>query len=468
MSSPSYHTNSLCKYLIILGAVTISSIFVFFNQTYTISESFYGNIFTIKCQKRLLQPKETATNLSHLMFVVVGSPRTWKKRRNYVESWWRPDVTRGNIFFHVKPSEELLPWSPTFPPFRVSENVKKLRFYRKLRKPSHTRFYRAILETYRLMDEGVRWYVTGDDDSLFFVDNLVDVLSKYDHTRQHYIGTNSETIKSNVYFGFNMGFGGGGYALSYALVEALVVKLDECVEKYHFIWAVDQIQSFCLADLSVDLTLEKGFHQVDLFGDISGFLSSHTTAPLLSLHHFATVSPLFPGMDRPGSVLHIMKAANVDQSRMLQQSICHVRESNWTFSVSWGYPVHIYEKIFPRSHLKLPIETFRPWYRGRPPVFMFNTRPVSRDPCEAPHWFFFDSIEKENDGVVTSYTRKFIRNMTSCSFSGNISADPIASIRVFSPKTPRQGRKVECCDVEYEGEVASIKLRDCRRDEIIA
>ncbi|XP_013666085.1 uncharacterized protein LOC106370635 isoform X2 [Brassica napus] len=318
------------------------------------------------------------------------------------------------------------------------------------------------------MDEGVRWYVTGDDDSLFFVDNLVDVLSKYDHTRQHYIGTNSETIKSNAYFGFNMGFGGAGYALSYALVEALVVKLDECVEKYHFIWAVDMIQSLCLADLGVDLTLEKGFHQMDLFGDISGLLSSHTTAPLLSLHHFATVSPLFPGMDRPGSVLHIMKAANVDQSRMLQQSICHVRASNWTFSVSWGYSVHIYEKIFPRSYLKLPIETFRPWYRGRPPVFMFNTRPVSRDPCEAPHWFFFDSIEKENDGVVTSYTRKFIRNMTSCSFSGNISADPIASIRVFSPKTPRQGRKVECCDVEYEGDVATMRLRDCRRDEIIA
>ncbi|XP_018443326.2 uncharacterized protein LOC108815178 isoform X1 [Raphanus sativus] len=311
-------------------------------------------------------------------------------------------------------------------------------------------------------------YVTGDDDSLFFVDNLVDVLSKYDHTRQHYIGINSETIKSNVYFDFNMGFGGGGYALSYALVEALVVKLDECVEKYHFIWAVDQIQSLCLADLGVDLTLEKGFHQVDLYGDISGFLSSHPTAPLVSLHHFDTVTPLFPGMDRPGSVIHIMQAANVDQSRMLQQSICHFRASNWTFSVSWGYTVHIYENIFPRSHLKLPIETFRPWYGGRPPFYMFNTRPVSRDPCEAPHWFFFDSIEQVSGGVVTSYTRKFIRNMTSCSFSGNISADPLASIQVFSPKTPRQGREVECCDVKYEGDAASIRLRDCRRDEIIA
>ena len=185
--------------------------------------------------------------------------------------------------------------------------------------------------------------------------------------------------------------------------------------------------------------------QMDLYGDISGFLSSQPTAPLVSLHHFETVTPLFPGMDRPGSVNHIMKAANVDQSRMLQQSICHVRASNWTFSVSWGYSVHIYEKIFPRSYLKLPIETFRPWWHGgRPPFYMFNTRPVSRDPCEAPHWFFFVSIEQEKEGVVTSYKRKFPRNMTSCSFSGNTSADPLTTIRVFSSKTPKPVR-LFCC-----------------------
>ncbi|CAA7039862.1 unnamed protein product [Microthlaspi erraticum] len=280
----------------------------------------------------------------------------------------------------------------------------------------------------------------------------------------------SETIKSNFYYSFQMGFGGGGYALSYPLVEALAVRLDECVERYHFIRAEDQLQSLCLADLGVDLIHEKGFHQMDLRGDVSGFLSAHPTDPLLSVHHFGSVEPLFPGMDRHGSVIHIMKAANVDQSRMLQQSICHVRARNWTFSVSWGYAAHIYENIFPRSRLKLPIETFRPWLQGRPPVYMFNTRPVSLDPCEAPHWFFFDSIEQETERVVTSYTRKFPRNMTSsCSLSGNISADPLASIRVFSPKTPKQGRKVECCDVEYEGaDLANIRLRDCRRDEIIA
>ncbi|KAJ4882950.1 hypothetical protein Rs2_33043 [Raphanus sativus] len=466
MSSLSYHTSILCKYLLIIALVATLFMLVFFNLTYISSQYVDSNKFAIKCEEG---PKETTTNLSHLMFVLVGSSRAWKHRRTYIESWWRPNVTRGNIFLDVEPSEEFRPWSPTFPPFKVNEDLRKLRIYPKLANRVHIRIYRSILETYRLkQDDGVRWYVMGDDDSLFFVDNIVDVLSKYDHTEKHYIGMFSESTKSNFRMAFEMAYGGGGYALSYPLVEALVRKLDECVEKYHFIWAGDQLQSFCLADLGADLIPEKGFHQMDLRGDLSGLLSSHPTAPLLSLHHFEAVAPLFPGMDHQGSVLHIMKAANVDQSRMVQQSICYVRASNWTFSVSWGYSVHIYENIFPRSYLKLPIETFRPWLRGWFPFYMFNTRRVSRNPCEAPHWFFFDSIEQENGGVVTSYTRKFIRNLTSCSFSGNISADPLASIRVFSSKTPKEGRKVECCDVEYEGaDVANMRLRDCRRGEMI-
>lgn len=69
-------------------------------------------------------------------------------------------MTRGNLFLDVKPSEEFRPWSPTFPPFKINEDLKKLRIYPKLANPVHIRIYRSILETYRLkQDEGVRWYV---------------------------------------------------------------------------------------------------------------------------------------------------------------------------------------------------------------------------------------------------------------------------------------------------------------------
>lgn len=35
-----------------------------------------------------------------------------------------------------------------------------------------------------------------------------------------------------------------------------------------------------------------------------------------------------------------------------------------SFSVSWGYSAHIYERIFPRTMLKRPLETFQPWIKN--------------------------------------------------------------------------------------------------------
>lgn len=210
-------------------------------------------------------PVNSPTNISHIMFVLVGSLRTWKHRKPYIEAWWRPNQTRGNIFLDFPPSPELLPWSSSSPPFVVNEDVAKLRVFQKLRSPIQVRLFRSILEAFKLKhNKDVRWYVMVDDDSLVFVDNLVEVLSKYDHTEYQYIGTNSECIMSNFYFSFDMGFGGAGYALSYPLVEALAPTIDQCIERYPNMMVSDYLCSSCLADLGVHLTQEKGFHQVCL------------------------------------------------------------------------------------------------------------------------------------------------------------------------------------------------------------
>ncbi|CAN1755488.1 hypothetical protein LINPERHAP1_LOCUS5741 [Linum perenne] len=172
-----------------------------------------------------------------------------------------------------------------------------------------------------------------------------------------------------------MAFGGAGYALSYALVDALASKLDACIARYHYLSVSDQLAYSCLADFGVSLTVEEGFHQIDLLGDISGFLSSHPQSPALSFHHFDTFDPIFPSMDRYEAVHHLMKPAKIDQSRMLQQTICYQRDKHFSFSVSWGYSVHIYETIIPRSILRNPLETFVPrWKQDHVPAFMFNTR----------------------------------------------------------------------------------------------
>ncbi|XVF19301.1 hypothetical protein REPUB_Repub11eG0098600 [Reevesia pubescens] len=418
------------------------------------------------------------TDINHIKFVLASSRKTLKSRKPYIEAWWRPNQTRGNIFLDSPPTKDFLPWPSSYPSFQVNEDIRKLRVYPKLFDPDAVRLFRSILETFRLGDDkNVRWYVMGDDDTIFFVHNLVEVLGKYDHTKYYYIGMSSEAVKSNSDFSFNMAYGGAGYALSNSLVQVLVPVIDDCIERYPYLHVSDQLLSLCLADLGVDLTTEMGFHQIDLLGDISGLLSSHPQSPLLSLHHLDIVIPIFPSKNRYESVNHLMEAAKFDQSRLLQQTICYHRPSNWSFSVSWGYSAHLYENIIPRSLLRKPLETFLPFKKSaRPPLYMFNTRPLSNDPCQAPHVFFLESVQdmeisNVQHQVLTTYNRTSLRNMPPCSSSGNHSADHITKIHVLFQTTRRnKGAIVECCDVEYlaPANVAHIMLRPCISGEVIA
>ncbi|KAJ8574158.1 hypothetical protein K7X08_025963 [Anisodus acutangulus] len=139
-------------------------------------------------------------------------------------------------------------------------------------------------------------------------------------------------------------------------------------------------------------------------------------------------------MNRYDAVNHLMKAANVDQSRLLQQSTCYNNKHNWTFSVSWGYSVQIYDKIHSQSYLERPIETFGEWRKGAWPPYMFNVRELKSNNCgEVPNVLFFDNVEGTRlNHIVTTYVKKTPR---SCGSSGNDdhSIDGVLKIRVFSP-----------------------------------
>ncbi|KAL0371086.1 UNVERIFIED_CONTAM: hypothetical protein Sangu_0426700 [Sesamum angustifolium] len=409
------------------------------------------------------------TNLSHLVFGLVGSEKAWHHRKAYIESWWRPNVTRGLLFLDNPPTPGLLPWSQASPSYRISDDLTKF-----LNKTDVTpqRIIHAIMEVYREDHDNMRWLVMGDDDSILFLDNIVDVLAQYDHTKYYYFGGHSEFILSNYWFSFSQGFGGAGFILSYPLAKALAADMENCLRRYRHLNAADLTTMACIADIGVSLTALKGIHQIDLRGDISGFLSSHPNSPLMSLHHFDMVAPIFPSKDRAESTRHLMKAAAVDQSRMLQQTVCYHRQSNWSFSISWGYSTHIYERIMPRSYLQYPIETFKTWARSpRPPHYMFNTRSPSGDPCEAPHMFFYETINRTSENeILTSFGRAWRRGLPACSSAGNHSADPISRIQVYSPARKRfEMDRSECCDVVgVDGSQAVVRFRECAADEIIA
>jgi len=102
----------------------------------------------------------------------------------------------------------------------------------------------------------------GDDDTVFFPENLVTVLGKYDHNQLYYIGGNSESVEQDVMHSYDMAFGGGGIAISYALAAKLVNIMDSCLHRYFYFYGSDQRIWACVNELGVSLTRERGFHQV--------------------------------------------------------------------------------------------------------------------------------------------------------------------------------------------------------------
>ncbi|XP_060171002.1 uncharacterized protein LOC132601980 [Lycium barbarum] len=251
-----YFVAGLCKVVIFSGVVLyLASIFLFKDLN---CSSSYESI------SQFISSNDTnPTNLSHLVFGLLGSEKAWHYRKNYIESWWRPKLTRGYLFLDVAPKANLLPWSKNSPPYRVSTNITKLVQETQHVAPIMARMVHGIKEVFKLEEhQGVRWVVMGDDDSIFFLDNIVDVLGKYDHNKYYYFGAQSEYILSNFWYSFNQGFGGAGFILSYPLAKALAEDMESCLRRYPFLRSADLITMACIVDLGVSFSPLKGLHQV--------------------------------------------------------------------------------------------------------------------------------------------------------------------------------------------------------------
>ena len=201
------------------------------------------------------------TNISHILFGIGGSTGTWGERRRYCELWWKPNVTRGFVWLDEKPAENDT-WPETSPPYQVSGDTSGFKYPSWTGSASAVRLARIVKESFELGVENVRWFVMGDDDTVFFTENLVAVLGRYDHNQMYYIGGSSESVEQNMMHSYGMAYGGGGFAISYPLAAELARVLDECLDRYYLFYGSDQKIHGCLSEIGVPLTRELGFHQV--------------------------------------------------------------------------------------------------------------------------------------------------------------------------------------------------------------
>ncbi|CAN1135147.1 hypothetical protein LINPERHAP2_LOCUS8691 [Linum perenne] len=353
---------------------------------------------------RLLSTNETSprppppTNISHLMFGIGGAANTWTHRSQYSQLWWRPNVTRGYVWLDRNPNTSA---SPSSPPHRVSADTSRFKYTSSYGSRSAVRIARIVKESFELGLDGVRWFVMGDDDTVFFVENLVSVLAKYDHNQMYYVGGNSESVEQDVIHSYDMGYGGGGFAISYPLAKELVKVLDGCIDRYASFYGSDQKVQACMVEIGIPLTKELGFHQMDIRGSPYGLLAAHPVASLVSLHHVDYLRPIFPEMSQVKALRKLMDSYTVDPSRALQRSFCYDLRRNWTVSVSWGYTVQLYPSLVTAKRLDATIQTFKTWRTWKESPFMFNTRPVKgQNPGDVPVLYFLDQVRSRDNNNV--------------------------------------------------------------------
>lgn len=332
---------------------------------------------------------------------------------------------------------------------------------------------RVVSETVALNHTDVRWFVFGDDDTAFFPENLLKVLSKYDHGLWYYIGSNSESYVQNTFFSFHMAFGGAGFAISYPLAKVLAKVLDSCIERYPHLYGSDGRISACIAELGISLTHEPGFHQMDIRGDVFGVLAAHPLTPLLSLHHLDLVRPIFPNMSSMKALEHLYEAAKYDPHRIVQQTVCYDRWFSWTVSVSWGYAVEVFGRHVPLPDTLRAQETFEPYKKGNHlhTLYNFDTREHHSDICRRPTIFFMDKVYRSGNGMKSTY-RKMIPD--NCTVDAG-SPRKLDEIRVLSHKYEPDIKELhaprrQCCHVlpsTEGGKVMEISIRECNKEELI-
>ncbi|KAG8486128.1 hypothetical protein CXB51_019471 [Gossypium anomalum] len=418
------------------------------NQTAVTAPPHHGRRDVREKQKVVMQmgqapPKPKPTEIHDVVFGIAASSKLWQQRKEYIKIWYKPNQMRGVVWLddRVKDSAQ---YNRTLPPFRVSSDTSKFPYTNRKGHRSAIRISRIVTETLRMKMDNVRWFVMGDDDTVFITDNLVRILRKYDHTQYYYIGSLSESHIQNIFFSYGMAYGGGGFAISYPLAKALAKMQDRCIQRYPGLYGSDDRMQACMAELGVPLTKELGFHQVDVgerwnprvdrvldlvwfchncvvfwsvdilydvYGNLFGLLAAHPVTPFVSLHHLDVVEPIFPNLSRVQALQRLMLPTKLDSAGIMQQSICYDKTKSWTISVSWGFAVQVFRGIFSPREIEMPSRTFLNWYkRADYTAYAFNTRPVSRNPCQKPFVFYMSSVrmDSELNKTVSEYERHHV------------------------------------------------------------
>jgi len=247
--------------------------------------------------------------------------------------------------------------------------------------------HRALWSMAQLLDYNSSWYIFADDDTFFFMDNLLRTLSSLDASASVFYGSISEDAKQVEKHG-RFAYGGAGVIFGQSAFLKTAWSVPSCFHKYGDLFGWDEMISRCAFDQNITFSRLDHLHQLDLESDVTGlFESGYIDRNVVSIHHFGSYYDLFPGaeVNAVDAITHISRALSLLPPALRFQRVAWVSpHSNHTVLLTLGYSLTEYSNHVSRERLQCSEATWKP------AAFMGCTRP--RDHAKQS-WFIQSAAE---------------------------------------------------------------------------
>jgi hypothetical protein len=233
----------------------------------------------------------------------------------------------------------------------------------------------------------IQWFAIGDDDTLWFINNLLHTLRQYNSSNKIYLGDVSDAVSQIARHGDSFAYGGGDILLSRPLALLFAQHFQLCGRSIYI--GGDGMIGRCVYQVSnVSLTKNKNFHQMDHSGDITGIFESGIDG-LVSLHHMQSWWKPFPDghNDKLNETMYLLELAYKTFDRDFLKRYVHFNyKTNQTLLLTMGYSFHVFNRIL--SHEELT-QVERTWCCSE--MFGRKFRPKEDNKTT---WYFRDLITK--------------------------------------------------------------------------
>jgi hypothetical protein len=251
--------------------------------------------------------------------------------------------------------------------------------------------------------KSIQWFAISDDDTIWFIDNLLKTLEQYNSSKLIYLGNLSDKNDTVYRHGSYYAYGGAGILLTKPLVSLFSKSFQVCRKRFVHMFGGDEMIGKCLTQiLKVNLTINKHFHQMDHEGDMEGYFQSGMEG-LVTLHHMFSLWEPFPS-EHIENEIEILKLIEIAYQRLnsdyLKRYFKINKQKNQTLLLTNGYSFTLFNRILTKYELNQLELTWSDSY-----VYQRKTRSKEKNKID---FFFQQFTDQSTNSSIYQYKKKQI------------------------------------------------------------